>query len=169
MRSKREIIYWDSCVYISWITNDREQYEMATILESANKIERGQVILLGSAVLHQEVRLKTQAGRDKFEGLLKRPNIDIKDVDIRISSLAGNISDYCLDQNKAGKGPKLRQLDAIHFATAIHYKADAFYTFDDHLLSLGGNVGGYPLIVCKPPASIQLTMPPVPPIKKDEI
>lgn len=169
MLSRKEIIYWDSCVYISWITNDRtkNQNEMAAVYESAKKIERGQIILLGSSVIEQEVRLRTKDGIEKFKQLLKRRNVDIKDADRRVTSLAGYISDYHIDLNRKGKGPRLRPLDAIHLATAIHYKADAFYTYDDHLFPLSGNVAGHNLIICKPPESPQLTLPPVPPIKRD--
>jgi hypothetical protein len=56
--------------------------------------------------------------------------------------------------------------DAIHLATAIHYNADEFHTFDGSkprtprdkrytrsgLLLLDGNVAGHGLTVCKPTA-----------------
>jgi predicted nucleic acid-binding protein len=139
---------------------------MAAIYESAKKIERGQVILLGSSVIYQEVRLRTDDGKSKFKQLLKRRNVDIKDADKRVMSLAGIISDYHIDLNRRGNGPKLRSLDAIHFATAIHYRAAVFFTYDDHLFPLSGDVGGYKLIISKPPASAQLFLPPMSSIKK---
>ncbi len=169
MPSRRDVICWDSCVYISWLTNEktRAPIEMAAIYECAKKIERGQIILLASIVIHTEVKLKTEDAKNKFQRLLKRSNVDVKDVDIRVSSLAGMISDYYIDLNKSGKGEKLKSFDSIHLATAIHYRADAFYTFDDRLLKLNGNIAGHNLILTRPPSPDQFVLPPVPTIKKE--
>jgi hypothetical protein len=85
--------------------------------------------------------------------------VQLLDNDLRVSALAREIREYYEAQSKIDGLPRLTTPDAIHVATAIHYKADAFWTFDDggyggrSLLSLNGNVAGHPLVVCKPVAT----------------
>src|SRR5204863_497117 len=80
-------------------------------------------------------------------------------TDPRIASLLADIKSFCRKLNsKDGRG-ELTDFDATHLATAIHYRASAFHTFDNGgrrargLLELNGNVAGYPLVICKPPLS----------------
>jgi hypothetical protein len=61
--------------------------------------------------------------------------------------LAQEIRVFYRQRNK-----KLSVPDTTHLATAIHYRVDALYTFDeDDLLPLNGNVAGHDLVICKPP------------------
>ena len=72
--------------------------------------------------------------------------------------------------------------DAIHLATAIHYEAYEFHTFDGcrpgkprnkdkkrcGLLQLNGDVAGHRLAVCKPSAQQLSLLKGVPPLDEKE-
>jgi len=155
VRTKKYTVYWDSCVMISYITGEnRPNQEMDGVYDCVEKIMSGQVLLIILRdILFEEVQLRTPEAVDRFRKLMMRKGIEIPSKDLRIERLANEIRSY-YDVN----GPKkLPEKDSLHLATAIHYKANAFYTFDEgrkgglNLLSLNGNVAGYPLIVCKPP------------------
>jgi hypothetical protein len=76
-------------------------------------------------------------------------------MDIRVAELAHDLRNHYAELG----GRMLSTPDAIHLATAIHYRADEFHTFDSGsstkslgLIPLSGNVGGHKLIICKPTA-----------------
>lgn len=157
MRTKKYIVYWDSCIFISLITDEkRPNREMDGVYDCIDKILKGQVLLIVLRdLLFKEVELRTLEGAEKFRNLMMRKGIEMPSLDFRIEKLASELRSY-YDQ----KGPKkLGERDSLHLATAIHYKANAFYTFDEgkkggiDLLSLNGNVAGYPLLICKPPVT----------------
>ena len=157
MRTKKYIVYWDSCVFISLITNEiRPNHEMDGVYDCVDKILKGQVLLMVLRdVLFEEVQLRTLESAENFRKLMMRQGIEMPSKDFRIEKLASELRNY-YDQ----KGPqKLGERDSLHLAAAIHYKANAFYTFDEGkkggigLLSLNGNVAGYPLLICKPPVT----------------
>ncbi len=80
-------------------------------------------------------------------------------MDTKIAGLAHDLRDYYAANAAAHSGKILSTPDAIHLATAIHYRVDEFHTFDNDgdakhlgLLPLSGNVGGHRLKICKPEA-----------------
>jgi len=155
VKIKRKLIYWDSCVMISYLMNeDRPDHEMDGVYDCIEQVEKGAVTLIMLRnTMFEEVHLRSTEVAEKFRKFMMRRGIELPSIDIRIERLAVELRDYY-----AKNGPKeLREKDSLHLAAAIHYRADAFYTFDGgnkgglNLLSLNGNVGGYPLVVCKPP------------------
>lgn len=123
---------------------------MDGVIEIAEKINRNEAILITSHMLDVELlpcNLPSNA-ISLIDRFFKRKNIQKKPFDGRISPLAQQIRN---------KHPKLSSSDSIHLATAIYYQADQFHTFDNggkgglSLISLNGNVAGYPLVICKPP------------------
>jgi len=155
-------IYWDSCIWIAWLWNElRDNHEMDGIFECAGYINRSEYLLIVSSIFNTEVAqtgLSEDAQR-ALETFLTRRNVQMMEIDVRVGALSIDIKKYYRDLHKKdGKG-ELTDNDATHLATAIHYRVDAFYTFDDggkgdrSLLSLNGDVAGNPLVVCKPPVT----------------
>ncbi|MBE0672579.1 MAG: type II toxin-antitoxin system VapC family toxin [Anaerolineales bacterium] len=175
MSNKRKVIQWDSNILIAIITGEeRPKEDIDGIRECNEKVEKGEVDLIISGMYEVEVlhRSKPEVV-EVLTRILRRPNVSIMSVDMRVLQLAGSLREYYVKLKKTDGLPALDQADAIHLATAIHYHVDAFYTFDDgkknsrSLLSLDGNIAGYPLKICKPPVT-QFRIPTVPPIKRDE-
>lgn len=174
MSNKRKVIQWDSCILIALITGEsRPKEDMDGLRECLEKVEKGEVDLIISGMYEVEVLHKSKPEvADKLIRILRRPNVSIMPVDIRVLQLAGIIRQYYVELKATDGKPALEQSDAIHLATAIHYQVDEFYTFDDgkkksrSLLSLDGNVAGHSLKIRKPPVT-QFRIPTVPPIKRD--
>jgi predicted nucleic acid-binding protein len=142
---------------------------MQGILTCLESVYSGERILMTSAAMRTEVlpgKIPPSVAED-FERFLSRKNVVVVDIDPRIGELSGKLRDFYINQSKLDGKRQLAPMDAIHLATAIHYEADAFHTFDDggegarksrSLLSLNGNVAGHDLVICKPPVSGQLVL-----------
>jgi predicted nucleic acid-binding protein len=155
MKRYLETVYLDSCIIIAWIQNEiRPDQEMEGVEYCINRISNNEIKAITSVNTLTEILPGTfpPGAYDLFmRTISKRRNFEFVGTDIRIPIRAQEIRDYYQSMNK-----KINSPDAIHLATAIHYRVDAFYTFDDkHLLPLTGNVAGYNLIICKPPLSSQ--------------
>lgn len=160
MPRKIKKVYWDSSIVIAWLKNEkRPNHEMDGVYDCVERIKKGNEIMVTSSetqleVLEAEMDKKTE---EKYINLFKRRQCQILPYDIRVQTLAKEIREYYQRQH-IGKGtPSIGTEDAKHLASAIHYKVDEFYTFDEGkkgklgLLSLSGNVAGYQLKICKPP------------------
>jgi len=150
-------VYADACILIAWITGEeRPSHEMDGVRDCFDKVIRGEVLLvaLRNTIL-EEVHLNTPESAEKFRQLMMRRGIELPSLDLRIERLAEELRYHYSANGRKG----LQLNDSYHLAAAIHYKVDAFYTFDNggkggvSLLSLNGNVAGHPLLICKPPFS----------------
>jgi len=157
----RKVIYWDSCIFIAWIKDEkRKEGEMDGVYECAEEVERNRIKIITSVLTRTEVfeTNLSQEIKDKYSHLLNRRNVQLLDNDLRISNLAREIREYYDAQSKQDGLPGLSTPDATHLATAIHYNVDEFWTFDNggyksrSLLALSGNVAGFPLTIVKPTA-----------------
>lgn len=152
-------IYWDSCVFIAWLKDEvRPGHEMDGVYECVEEVEAGRVGIFTAVTTVTEVleSKMTVAIKTKYTEVMNGRKVQFIPTDLRVGEKASELRDFYLKQSKIdGKDP-LTQPDAIHLATAIHYRADEFWTFDNggyggrSLLSLDGNVAGYPLNICKP-------------------
>jgi predicted nucleic acid-binding protein len=162
MQSNIELIYWDVCIYIAWLMDEkRPNHEMDGVYESARKIKEGQQKLVCSPIVPAEL-YKIKMGQQviaTFDRFLKRRGVQYVDYDHRAGSLTSEITEFY-----SIKGENMDTIDAQHLAISILYKVDAFYTFDKgkrsgmDLLSLSGNVAGHNLKICKPTLPAQLRM-----------
>jgi predicted nucleic acid-binding protein len=162
---KQQIIYWDTCIFLAWMKDEkRGPGEMEGLKKVADLVSKDQVILITSMLTRAEIlESKLKKGVLKlYDAITRRSNVVPNDLDLPIAVLTSKIRDYYLKTDF-----ELLTPDAIHLATAIHYNADEFHTFDGTnprpprnpkkykrcgLLLLDGNVAGYPMKVCKPTA-----------------
>lgn len=170
MSGNRPKYYWDSCVWIAWLTAEPAYADyLSNMDEYAAQVDDRKIILVTSSLTRGEV-LETRIGDEaatKFRDFLKRPNVVEASADPRVTSLSSVLRSYYQGRNQTG--PKAKTLavpDAVHLATAILYEVNQLHTFDDGkkgkhlgLLGLSGTVAArYPLVICKPmPAQGRLT------------
>jgi predicted nucleic acid-binding protein len=158
MKRGRPVYYWDACIFIAWLNNeDRPAGEMEGLASVADMIDRDEAVLIVSQAVRPELlpsKLPPLA-EEMLASLFKRRNAKMLPISSAVTARAQKIRDW---------DPKIATPDAIHLATAIVYEADEFHTFDEgkkkgrSLLSLNGNVDGYPLVIKKPLAD-QLRLP----------
>ena len=160
MAGASPLYYWDTCLFLAWINDEqRKTGEMDGVREMAARHKRREIKIMTSVVTQVEVlQCKLPAGVDHlFIDFLKR--LIKTSVDSKIAGIAHDIRDFYSAQAHVNGGRTLSTPDAIHLATAIFYRADAFHTFDENgsskslgLLPLSGNVAGHKLTICKPEA-----------------
>ena len=164
MPGKTRLFYWDTCVFLAWIKDEkRPPGEMDNLRGCVELVEANQAHVITSALTFAEITRSRCSDKaiEMFEGILRRQNATVVNVDVKVARLASDIRGYYLDR-KDEHGLGLCTPDAIHLATALLYKADEFHTFDERngrgslgLLGLDGNIAGRPLRVLKPLASNQ--------------
>jgi predicted nucleic acid-binding protein len=116
---------WDSCVYISLLTGEnRTPEEMKNLYAIENLVNQGRAVAFSSTVALVEVLEchLTPEQVAKFKGLIGNPDTPFLPVDTKVAELAHEIRSYY-------KGA-ISAPDAIFLATAIHYEATAFHTYD---------------------------------------
>jgi predicted nucleic acid-binding protein len=153
MKSGKPVIYWDTCVFIAWLKEEKDKWPPAIwqgIQDVADLVQAGQAILVVSTLIRTEVFLGTlmQDQKLKFQEILRRKNLVEVAPHMRIADRASTIREK----------HKIKTPDAIHLATAILYDVDEMHTMDgwhedgkrDGLLALDGNVAEYNLHITEP-------------------
>ena len=147
---KKELICWDSSVFISWIRGDENPDRIQAVKAVVKSIENESYKLAISTLLYVEVLESTMPGHaiERFKKFMQnRQMVEIIAVDIRVAEKAQSL------RNKSQK--KIHVPDAVHIATAIVCGAKLFHTFDDGLLQLSGKdeVDGLTITPCDIPGT----------------
>jgi predicted nucleic acid-binding protein len=163
----KPIIYLDACIFISMLTGEqRPNNESAEVAGLAAVLENNGITAVTSTITRVEVLecKLTDQQKNVMQRLIRPPKIQVKEASAPVMDLAHEIRDYYQQLKDGGKSelPTVDTPDAIHLATAIIYKCQMFYTFDENdvragarpkrgLIPLSANVcGRYPLVICKP-------------------
>ena len=172
MTVEKRRIYWDTCIFLAWIKGEkRTPGQLAGAEAVADEVFKNTLTLMTSVITKAEICYIHQLNpgqMDKLNKIFGRRNVQQIDVTERVATKAGELRQH---YRKTAKSPALGFADAIHLATAILYKAEAFHTFDGMrgpvttktkdefltLLPLNGDVAGYPLKI-ELPQSDQTTM-----------
>jgi predicted nucleic acid-binding protein len=178
MKSGRTVIYWDACVFIAWLQDEKDKWPLDVwqgILDAADLITQNNAYLLVSTLIRTEIFLGrlTLEEKQKFAGMLRRRNVQELAPDMRVTDRASTIREkYNTLTNK------IKTPDAIHLATAIIYRADEMQTMDGYredgkhtgLLALNANVAGYKLLITPPYRRNPIIVPasPMPEMAEDE-
>jgi predicted nucleic acid-binding protein len=126
--NKKEIHYWDSCIFLSIITDEkRNESEKQGLLHYIDRYEKGEIILLVSSIIFTEI-MPQKTGNEKMEIFKKfSRRIQIIAADQKVCELAGKLRDKI---SLPGSNRSLSTPDAIHLATAHIHKVNEFVTFD---------------------------------------
>lgn len=184
MASTKQIIYWDTCIWLAWIKNEkRKPGEIEGIQEQVEQFERDEIFLATSVLsLTEMLDLQNKlsaAGQRKFQGFFRHPKLVRIAADLRVAELARDLRDYYFLQHQQDGLPTIELGDAIHLASALHLRVNRFMTFDERdsknpkhprrgLINLSGNVAGHKLKIERPMVlsaqmALQLVPPPVAP------
>jgi predicted nucleic acid-binding protein len=171
--SGRTLYYWDACVFLGLLTNDKDENEMLGVLQVAEQFQQSKVIIMTSTITRIEVLSSHLSDEQKqtFQKVFMRSNFQEHAVDIRVANIAHNIRDHYI-QNRPSK-ISVKTPDSIHLATAIHYKADEMHTFDGKkkggLIRFSGIVADkYSLQINPPPADRQKDLVNIEMLKKSK-
>jgi len=147
--ARKEVIYWDACVFISWLENKQDTND--EILHLVEKVESGKAGILVSTLIRLEVlpnKRPFEADR-KFRDFLRRKDqVEEVAVDFTVIEAAKEIR----------VKTNISTPDAIHIATANVHGAQTFYTYDEELRKLNGASEIKGLEICKPPKPDQIKM-----------
>jgi predicted nucleic acid-binding protein len=171
MAGGKRLYYWDSVCLIAWITDEkRDPAETSGLAEVISEVDRGDALIMTSVLWRAEVLTQsmTVAQKKRLEDSFSPKSIIELEINGRITALAGEIRHWHSKQTKKDEPKNIRTPDAIHLASAIHFEATEFHTFDGAskfgksggLIRLNGNVGGHILKICVPRATqLQLDLP----------
>ena len=136
--------------------------EMSGLAEVLDMVDRGKAILMTSVLWRAEVLdiSLTPAQRKRLVGAFDGRSIIELGIDGRVMDLTSQIRSFHKGFKKKDVIKNIRVPDAIHLASAIHFDATEFHTFDGAraagkiggLLTLDGNVAGHRLRICSPKA-----------------
>ncbi|MGA0563325.1 type II toxin-antitoxin system VapC family toxin [Ancylobacter sp. VNQ12] len=167
MSGTKPVIYLDSCIFISMLTGEQRGGSDSEIVAGlAVEIERKELIPVTSGITRVEVLEcnLTKQQQEVLSRLLRPPKVQIKDVITPILDIAKNIREFYQELRASGETnlPTVETADAIHIATAIYFRCDALYTFDEvdrpnggrpkrGMIPLSGTIADqYHMTICKP-------------------
>lgn len=162
-----ERVYWDSCLFIAWLTAEqRVKDDLDGLEECVRHAELNLVTVIVSKVFELEVIVDAMpdSTQSQLRRFLRQTNVEVVDYEPGIVALAREIRAHYVTRKQAGTFGWVPAIaDSIHLATAVNRKAEVFLTFDKggkdkgNLLALDGDVAGHQLRVL-PPRAKQMTL-----------
>jgi hypothetical protein len=174
--AKRPIIYWDACVFISWLGDEtlpqRTQSELDGVEEHIRLFDKERIILATSVLSITEVLTLdvSEEKKELFRQYTSRPNFYYVEVNKEIAEISNEIREYYKQQEAVDGIPTIDTPDAIHVASAIYINLYAggchgLFTYDGcrgkktnkkrrSMIGIGGMVAGkYTLPILAPEPS----------------
>lgn len=110
MSSRRDVIYWDSSIFLAWIKDETEVWreDFNGIIDCVSKVE-GNVIVLATAAEVTQLEVLTDRmtieEKERFQSLMKRRNVQYLPYHPRITDYAKEIREHYIRQHdKDGLG-----------------------------------------------------------------
>lgn len=179
--NKERIVYWDSCIFISWLNEEKPPQRLQTdvdgLREQLDQFNAKRLHVATSIITITEV-LEAHVAADKRERMLRlasKTNFHYQDVTRPVAMLSHEIRDFYQHQKVVDNLPTLTTPDAIHLASAMLNDCEVFYTYDATdkesgsrakraLIPLSGKVLGKPSLrierpyAVPPPPSAQVAL-----------
>jgi predicted nucleic acid-binding protein len=148
-----ELIYWDTDAFLSHFQGEAGKVELCE--GTLERAYRGEVLILTSALTISEILwLKGATPIPKKKAAIL--NRYFRRSCFRIRNVTRKIAESAQDVVwNHGIKPK----DAIHVATALAESIPTLETFDRDLIGASGTIGDPALVIRKPRAPIQTTLP----------
>lgn len=147
MPEKPQRIYWDACVFLSYVNEDAGRVnDIQTLLDEAG---RNELEIVTSTVSIVEVAFgaaerKNSALSTDMEAKIRRLWEPASPVNmVEFHTLIAEVAQR-LSRSGIPEGWSLKPMDAIHLSTARRMRVDAFHTYDDRLKKWTSKVG-YPI------------------------
>ncbi len=140
-------VYWDACVFLSYVDEDPDRVQdIQTLLDEAR---RGEIEIVTSTASIVEVafgaaersRSVLSADTEAKINRLWEPASPVNMVEFH--TLIAEAAQKLM-RNGIPEGWSLKPMDAVHLATARRMRVDAFHTYDDRLKKWVAKVG-YPI------------------------
>lgn len=140
--SKIPSYYWDSCVFIAYFNDEREQHAhlIDHIHQFLKEAQAGKCEIYTSTVTIAEITSQTlsSASVGSFREFLKdfQSSVFLIDADPNTMALASHLRSQRYSKQDGAKPRQLSPPDGIHLATAANLRPmygvdlDAFHTFD---------------------------------------
>jgi predicted nucleic acid-binding protein len=151
MAGTKRRVYFDACLFISWLTGEYEEPEDAAgVNYYVAEAEAGRILILTSVITRIEV-LESKLGKEvaeRFRLYLKTLGKVPAEVTGKIADCAHAIREYYREKTDGFENVSIP--DAIHLATAAFHECDTFLTFDGRDQVQRPN-RGRPLLTLKSP------------------
>lgn len=150
MPNKRQRIYWDADVWLSYINAVPERLSILDALLADSTSDNGLIELCTSALSQVEVAF----GKMEQDNMLLDPKIEEKIDKLWADRNAVKLAEYHdgigiearqFIRLAISKGWGLKPMDAIHLATAKWFEVIEFHTYDEKLLKYTNEVG-FPIV-----------------------
>ncbi|MDP3064439.1 MAG: PIN domain-containing protein [Chloroflexota bacterium] len=151
MSNQRQRLYWDACVWLSYINGIADRLPILDALLGDSTSNAGTVEIYTSVLSQVEVAFAKAEQDNKALDSDVEKQIDEMWADRNALKLA----EYHEIIGKEArsfirlamtKGWHLRSIDAIHLATAKYCQVAEFHTYDERLLKYSSDIG-FPVVV----------------------
>ena len=144
MRDKKRRIYWDACVFLSWVNGQADRVDV--IKQLLDEADKGAFELVTSTVSQVEVAF----GKDEQDSSSPDPNVLaaieafwVEGAPVKLIEFHRLISLDARDLVRIARlerDERLTPLDAVHLASAQRIGAEELHTYDGKLLGFNGSV-----------------------------
>lgn len=154
-KQRLPVIYFDSCVFISFLKGKDEIHRAETVLKVLEDAKNGKIDLYTSHAGIAECPLADRPlrrnlnGRDIVEIFFEQKFIRKVQVDKKVAFRSREIQRMSRSLNP--QKPILKPMDAIHVASATLYGEERLFTYDgDHLMKYDGHPLAGNIPICEP-------------------
>jgi predicted nucleic acid-binding protein len=140
MPAKRDLVYWDSCIFIDYMNREPSRIDtLDAVLESARRKE---ILIVTSTTTITEVFFAASEREGSLDGEIVTKLDELWDDEDRIKLIEFHrviaAETRMIARKAKHESRKMKAFDAIHLASAKNIGASRMHTYDPHLLNWDG-------------------------------